>query len=59
MDLLYRYGGLRGPAIGVLFGVDYSVVSQERKRLRERLARDAELDGLVKRLERVLSTAKI
>jgi REP element-mobilizing transposase RayT len=59
MDLLYRHGGLRGPAIGALFGVDYSVVSQERKRLRERLARDAELDGLVKRLERVLSTAKI
>ena len=59
MDLLYRHGGLKGPAIGALFGVDYSVVSQERKRLRERLARDAELDGLVNRLERALSTTKI
>jgi REP element-mobilizing transposase RayT len=59
MDLLYRYGGLKGPAIGFLFGVDYSVVSQERKRLREGLARDVELDGLVRRLEGLLSTPKI
>ncbi|MBE0577399.1 MAG: transposase [Desulfuromonadales bacterium] len=59
MDLLYRFGGLKGPAIGALFGIDYSVVSQERKRLRERLGRDPELEGLMQRLERELSTTKI
>jgi hypothetical protein len=36
MDVLYRAGGLKGPEIGRLFGVDYGSVSQERKRLRER-----------------------
>ena len=59
MDLLYRFGGLKGPAIGALFGVDYSAVSQERKRLRERLGRDQALSELMQRLERVLSTIKI
>jgi hypothetical protein len=59
MDLLYRLGGLKGPAIGALFGVDYSAVSQERKRLRERLTRDAGLDDLIQRLERNLSIIKI
>ena len=59
MDLLYRLGGLKGPAIGALFGVDYSAVSQERKRLRERIGRDQALSELMQRLERVLSTIKI
>ncbi len=59
MDLLYRLGGLKGPTIGALFGVDYSTVSQERKRLRERLARNDGLDELMQRLERNLSTVKI
>ena len=59
MDLLYRLGGLKGPAIGALFGVDYSAVSQERKRFRERLTRDAGLDELIQRLERNLSTIRI
>jgi putative transposase len=52
-------GGLKGPAIGTLFGVDYSSVSQERKRLRERLGRDQALSELMQRLERGLSTIKI
>lgn len=47
MDLLYRYGGLKGPEIGALFGVDYSAVSQERKRLRERIAHDRGLEELM------------
>jgi hypothetical protein len=59
MDLLYRFGGLKGPAIGALFGVDYSAVSQERKRLRERLVRDQGLAELMQRLERSLSIIKI
>jgi putative transposase len=56
MDLLYRFRGL---AIGALFGVDYSSVSQERKRLRERIGRDEALSELMQRLERGLSTIKI
>lgn len=59
MDLLYRHGGLKGPAIGGLFDVDYSVVSQERKRLRAHMAGDAKLHNLVRRLEGLLSTNKI
>lgn len=31
---LYRHERLKGPEIGAIFGVDYSTVSQERKRLR-------------------------
>lgn len=59
MDLLYRLGGLKGPAIGALFGIDYSAVSQERKRHRERVARDPELGELMKRVEGKLSSLKI
>lgn len=40
MDLLYCYGGLKGPEIGLLFGVDYSIVSQNRKRLRTLIEKD-------------------
>ena len=54
MELLYRHGQLKGPEIGAIFGVDYSSVSQERKRLRERISKDPELDALLSRFERVL-----
>jgi len=56
IDLLYRFGGLKGPEIGALMGIDYSAVSQERKRLREGIARDQELGRLMSRLEDLLST---
>ncbi|SDL45133.1 REP element-mobilizing transposase RayT [Geoalkalibacter ferrihydriticus] len=59
MDLLYRHGGLKGPAIGELFGLDYSAVSQERKRLRVKLGADSEICRLVDNLEERLSTLKI
>lgn len=59
MDILYRYGGLKGPEIGALMGVGYTSVSQERKRLRDRLAQDPILDKMIKRLEEGLSTMKI
>lgn len=55
MELLYRHGGMKGAEIGLLLGVDYSTVSQGRKRLRERLARDETLRGQMQRVERVLS----
>ncbi len=59
MDLLFRYGGLRGPEVGALFEVGYSAVSQERKRLRENRGEDREFGKLVRRLENRLSTVKI
>jgi len=55
MDLLYRIGGLKGVDIGELIGVDYSTVSQGRKRLREKIENDRKLKKLVDRIERRLS----
>ena len=55
MDLLYRTGGLKGAEIGKLMGVDYSTVSQGRKRLREKIETDRKLKQLVNRIERRLS----
>ena len=46
MDLLHRQGGMTNPEIGRLFGVDYSSVSQERKRLRQRLEKDRKLSAI-------------
>lgn len=59
MDLLCRHGGLKGPEVGALFNVGYSAVSQERKRLRERIAQDRKLEGVLRKLEEKLSTIKI
>ena len=55
MDILYRAGGLKGVEIGTLLGVDYSTVSQGRKRLREKLQKDMKLKELVTRIEQRLS----
>jgi REP element-mobilizing transposase RayT len=55
MDLLYRAGGLRGVEIGKLLDVDYSTVSQGRKRLRDRLRKDKKLMQVVSRIEVKLS----
>jgi hypothetical protein len=51
MELLYRVGGLKGHEIGRLFGVGYTSVSQERRRLKERLRNDQNLQALSKRLD--------
>ncbi len=59
MELLYRSGGLKGPEIGALFGVAYSAVSQERKRLRERIVQEHGLREMMERIEGDLSTMKI
>jgi REP element-mobilizing transposase RayT len=37
MELFYRVGGLNGVEIGKIFKISYNAVSQERKRLRERM----------------------
>ncbi len=59
MDLLYRVGGLKGSEIGKIFGVDYSTVSQGRKRLREKMKKDKKLRTLVKEIEDNMSIVKI
>ena len=41
MELLYRHGDITQPEIGRLVGrVDYSAVSQARKRLQEKMVGD-------------------
>ncbi|GBE06323.1 MAG TPA: hypothetical protein ENH45_03220 [Nitrospirae bacterium] len=55
MDLLYRLGGIKGAEIGKIMSVDYSTVSQGRKRLREKLLKDKKLRQLVERIEQKLS----
>ena len=51
--------GMKNQEIGVLMGVDYSTVSQGRKRLAEKRRKDKKLDALVTRLEGCLSRIKI
>ncbi len=55
MDLLYRIGGLTGIEIGEILGVDYSTVSQGRKRLREKMHKDKKLMQMATKIERELS----
>jgi putative transposase len=50
MELLYRVGGLKGHEIGRLLGIGYTSVSQERRRLKERLRNDRNLQALFTRL---------
>ena len=59
MDVLYRAGGLKAPQIGRIFGLDYGSVSQERKRLREKLPKDRKLQALMSRIENSLLTSEI
>ncbi len=44
-----------GTAIGGMMGIDYSTVSQGRKRLREKLKKDKKLSSLMKKIEADLS----
>ncbi len=50
MELLYRVGGLSGPQIGDLFQIGYTSVSQERRRLMNRLGHDRDAQNLFKQL---------
>jgi len=59
MEFLYRFGGLKGSEIGRLMGLDYSTVSQGRKRFRNYLEKDEEIKRLVARIEGKLSIKKI
>jgi hypothetical protein len=56
MELMYRHGRVGQGEIGRrMGGLDYSTVSRERKRLRERIAVDRELTRLVEKAERTLN----
>lgn len=55
MDLLYRLGGLTGTNIGKMLRVDYSTVSQDRKRLREKRKMDKNLSAFLGKTEADLS----
>lgn len=59
MTCLYTYAGLNNREIGERFGVDYSTVSQSRKRLRERVAKHPELASLMQRITTRVSRIKI
>jgi len=51
MELLYRIGAVKGEEIGRLMAVGYTSVSQERRRLHERMNKDKKLTSLMNRLE--------
>lgn len=55
MDFLYRLAGMKNPEIGILMGVDYSTVSQGRKRFRDRLDTNGKLKAQQEEIERLLS----
>ena len=59
MDLLNREGALTNGEIGRLPGLDYSTVSQGRKRLRDRLRKDKKLKDVVSCIEGKLSRIKM
>lgn len=59
MMALYKYAGLNNREIGDLLGVDYSTVSQGRKRLRDKSKRDPRVHLALERLESKLSKIKI
>ncbi len=59
MTALYKYAGLNNREIGDLLGLDYSTVSQGRKRLLNKVAKDKQLKLSVEVIEGELSKIKI
>ena len=59
MTVLYKYAGLNNREIGELFGVDYSTVSQNRKRLLEKAEKDKKTRLKLDQIEIVMSRIKI
>jgi chromosomal replication initiation ATPase DnaA len=56
MELIFRYGGVSQAEIGRALGnLDYTAVSRERKRLRERMEKDKGLKTAVAKIETSLS----
>jgi REP element-mobilizing transposase RayT len=54
MELLYRMGGMKGKEIGSIMEIGYTAVSQERKRLREKVEKDKGIRRLMERIEQRL-----
>ena len=54
MTALYRYGGLNNREIGALLAVDYSTVSQGRKRLREKAEKDHDVRTVLTNIEKAV-----
>jgi putative transposase len=52
MTALYNFAGLNNREIGDIMGVDYSTVSQGRKRLRDRAEKDQIIRLLIKRIKK-------
>ncbi len=59
MDLLYRLGGMKNPEIGKMMNIDYSTVSVGRKRFREKVACDDEMQKMYIEITNQLSRLKI
>ena len=59
MTVLYTHAGLNNREIGNLFKVDYSTVSQSRKRLREKVEKDESTGELLDKIASKLSRIKI
>ena len=56
LELVYRHGAMGQAEIGRLFGgLDYTAVSRERKRLREKSAQDNKLRRALAEIERQIS----
>ena len=51
LELIYRYCGASQARIGQLVGLDYTAVSRERKRLRDRIESDKRLKKRLQEIE--------
>ena len=59
MELLYRYGGMTQQAIGThLGGLDYTAVSHERRRVRERMAQSEVMANWWRELDSALESVR-
>ena len=52
MTALYNFAGLNNREIGDIMGVDYSTVSQGRKRLLDRAVKDQKIRLLIDRINK-------
>jgi len=59
MTMLYTYAGLNNREIGNLLGVDYSTVSQGKKRLREKAEKDKKIKKILNNITREILGIKI
>lgn len=59
MTALYKYAGLNNREIGSLLGLDYSTVSQGRKRLHSKAGKDRQIQVVLDNIKNNLSRIKI